>query len=519
MSQRAHWSNNLGFILAAVGSAVGLGNIWRFSAMVYENGGSVFLIPYVIALLTIGIPLLILEYSLGHWRSGAAPKAFFDIDKKWEWLGWWAVSFSMFGVMAYYSVVLAWCLDYFLFAVQSLFSAAPLWSTDPNTFFFDDFLKLSKNVGDFGTFNTMSALSSVFIWFVCWFICYKGVSKGIEVANKIFMPLLFLLTLGLVIWTFFLDGSHIGYAAYLGKPDFQKLSNIDVWIAAYSQNFYTLSIGFGIMIAYASYLPKKTSIVKNAIMTGFLNHAYSLLTGFAVFGILGFMAAKKGVPIQDLVKSGMGLAFVAFPEAINSLPFGKMNFAFGVIFFFCLTIAGISSAVSIMECFIAAILDKFHFHRKHVVTIICIIGFILSLMFMNGSGLFFLDIFDHFILNYGLVTVGLLECIIIGWLFSNELLVKHILSISPSKGLKKKILKFFLSVFWIYSIRFVSPFILATILVLSIQKDLGTPYEGYPVKYILFMGVGVLVLNHLLGYIFSCLPWKKEPSEDYWDGA
>ncbi|MDY6954524.1 MAG: sodium-dependent transporter, partial [Thermodesulfobacteriota bacterium] len=211
--KREQWKSQLGFLLAAVGSAIGLGNIWRFSYMAYDNGGGAFLIPYVVALLTAGIPLLILEFGIGHERIGSAPLAYAKIRRKWEWLGWWAVTFVMFGVVLYYIVVIAWCLNFFFLS----FNLG--WGNDPNAFFFNDFLSVSKAPSEIGAIRPPIFTALAVIWFLNWLIVYRGVRKGIELANKIFMPLLFLLTAVLVFWSLTLDGAIDGLKAYL-TPDF-----------------------------------------------------------------------------------------------------------------------------------------------------------------------------------------------------------------------------------------------------------------------------------------------------------
>lgn len=510
MPNRAHWTTMVGFVLAAVGSAVGLGNIWRFSYMAYRSGGGAFLIPYILALFIVGIPILLLEFSLGHWRKGSAPKAFYEVNENWEWLGWWAVCFVMFGIVVYYNVIVSWCLNYFVF------SFTMSWGQDANAFFFDDFLNLSDHVGEWGRTNWRIAAGSAFIWGVCWFICYRGVARGIEKANKIFMPVLFLLTLVLIIWTVILPESREGILYYI-RPDFSRLNDIDIWISAVTQNFFTLSIGFGIMIAYASYLPSKASLVKYAFITSLLDHGYAIMAGFAVFGILGYMSAVQNIPIDQVVTQGIGLAFVAFPQAISTLPFGVFNNLFGIIFFFCLVIAGISSAISIMEAFTSAILDKFHYHRRRVVTILSFIGFAGGFVFTNSSGLYFLDIVDHFINNYGLLTVGILQCLIVGWWVKDKFLINHIVKNSPGTPGQKIILRHFLHGFWSYCIKFLCPIVLIIILVLSLRRDVTRPYEDYPVVYLIMLGVGCLIITHIIGYFFSRLRWKEEPAEDYWD--
>ncbi|HDH50127.1 MAG TPA: sodium-dependent transporter, partial [Nitrospirae bacterium] len=142
--KREQWNSQLGFLLAAVGSAIGLGNIWRFSYMAYDYGGGAFLIPYIVALLTAGIPLLILEFAVGHERIGSAPLAYAKINRRWEWLGWWAVTFVMFGIVLYYMVIISWCLNYFFLS----FSLG--WGDDPDSYFFKTFLEVSSGPSEIG---------------------------------------------------------------------------------------------------------------------------------------------------------------------------------------------------------------------------------------------------------------------------------------------------------------------------------------------------------------------------------
>jgi NSS family neurotransmitter:Na+ symporter len=188
MAGREQWKSQMGFIMAAVGSAIGLGNIWRFSYMAYEYGGGAFLIPYVIALLTAGIPLLILEFAIGHERIGSAPLAFAKIHPRWEWLGWWAVIFVMFGIELYYTTVISWCANYFVFS----FNLA--WGEDPNGFFFGKFLDLSSGPGELGGIRGPILAGLVVVWALNWAILFRGVQRGVELANRIFMPLLLGLT-------------------------------------------------------------------------------------------------------------------------------------------------------------------------------------------------------------------------------------------------------------------------------------------------------------------------------------
>ena len=488
--KREQWKSQLGFLLAAVGSAIGLGNIWRFSYMAYDNGGGAFLIPYVVALLTAGIPLLILEFGIGHERIGSAPLAYAKISRNWEWLGWWAVTFVMFGVVLYYIVVIAWCLNFFLLS----FNLG--WGNDPNAFFFNDFLSVSKAPSEIGAIRPAIFAALAVIWFLNWLIVYRGVRKGIELANKIFMPLLFFLTAVLVFWSLTLDGAIDGLRAYL-TPDFSKLSSPKVWIDAYSQIFFTLSLGFGIMIAYASYLPKNANISRNAILTGLINSGYSLFAGVAVFSVLGFMATSQGKPVSEIVSQSIGLAFVAYPQAVSLMPGGNL---FGAIFFFCLVVAGLSSSISIIEAFTSAVVDKFGLRRGLLVTAVSILGFLGSIVFTTQAGLLWLDIVDHFLTHYGLVVVGILECILVGWLFRLEVLRKYIDSISSVK----------LGPWWDRLIKYFVPLVLGMVLVVDLCHELSKPYGGYSWTSLIFIGVDWVLLTLIAAVVIASRPWRTE---------
>ncbi len=487
---RDQWNSQIGFLLAAVGSAVGLGNIWRFSYMAYEHGGGAFLIPYLVALITCGIPLLALEFALGHERTGSAPLAFAKVHKKAEFFGWWPVTFVMFGIVLYYAVIIAWCLNYCIYSVSLS------WGQDPNHFFFSNFLSISKSPLAFGSIRTPIVISTAVIWFLNWIIVYRGIGHGIELANKIFMPLLFLLTLFLVLWALTLKGATDGVLAYL-KPDFEKIKGINVWIDAYSQIFFSLSLGFGIMIAYASYLPKKADIGKNAVLTSIMDSMFAIVAGLGVFAVLGFMANAKGLPISKIVSESIGLAFVVYPKALSIMPGG--NF-FGVIFFLSLVVAGISSSISIIEAFTAALIDKFNLNRKFVVTAICISGFLGSIIFTTNAGLLWLDIVDHFITHYGLVTIGIVECILGAWVFDIKRLRHHINSISSIKMPKA----------WDNLIKFFVPGILIINLIGDVIAEFKGAYGGYSWFALAMIGMNWMILTAILAGIFTKLPWHYE---------
>jgi NSS family neurotransmitter:Na+ symporter len=485
---REQWNSQMGFLLAAVGSAIGLGNIWRFSYLAYEHGGGAFLIPYFVALLTAGIPLLILEYGVGHERIGSAPLAYAKINPRWEWLGWWSVIFVMFGIVLYYSVVIAWCVNFFVLSFDLG------WGDDPNQFFFQEFLQVSDSPGDIGEIRTPILAALVLVWIINWAIVYRGVQKGIELANKILMPTLLLLMMMLVAWSVTLEGAGVGIRAYL-TPDFSKLGNPQVWIDAYSQIFFTLSLGFGIMIAYASYLPAKSNITRSAVQIAFINSGFSVFAGFAVFSVLGFMAVSEGKAITDVATESIGLAFVAYPKAISMMPGGNL---FGAVFFLCLVVAGISSAVSIIEAFVAAMVDKFGIGRQKLVTFICVLGFLGSIVFTTQAGILWLDIVDHFITHYGLVTVGILECVLIGWLFQLSRLRSHINQVSSIQ----------LGIWWEALIKVFIPLVLLVILAGDLYSEFSTPYGDYSWTSLIIIGRDWLLVTLIMAIFVANRPWR-----------
>ncbi|MBN2097171.1 MAG: sodium-dependent transporter [Candidatus Omnitrophica bacterium] len=491
---RPQWKTHIGFLLAAIGSAIGLGNIWRFPYLCYKNGGGAFLIPYFVALLVVGIPLMILEIGLGHKMRGSAPASYATISKRWEWTGWWQIIFVMFGIVLYYSVVIAWCLNFFFYS----FSLS--WGADPNQFFFKNFLMTSASPFQIGDIRTPILFSLAVVWFLNWFIEFLGVEKGLERANKFFMPLLFLLMAILVFWSVRLPGAQQGLNIYL-KPDFSKLKEMGVWIDAFSQIFFTLSLGFGIMIAYASYLPKKVEIVKDAITISLTNCFFSIFAGFGVFAVLGYMAQATAQPVNAVVSQSIGLAFVAFPKAISLLP--TLSRIFGILFFGSLVIAGLSSSISIIEAFTSGIVDKFHYSRKAVVSIICISGFLGSIIFTAQGGLFWLDIADHFLTQYGLVIAAILECIIIGWIYQAKRLNEHINHTSTLR----------LSSLWNHQVKVIIPIVLVIILVNSLIQEFSSAYEGYPVLSLILIGRDWLIFSLFAAVVISARSWKIEPSQ------
>ncbi|WP_299004436.1 sodium-dependent transporter [uncultured Shewanella sp.] len=496
--KREQWNTRTGFILAAVGSAIGLGNIWRFPYITYENGGGAFLIPYLFAMLSAGIPFMIMEFSLGHKLRQAAPGIFeqlgISLNTRLQWLGWFQVMIAaVIGI--YYVAIIGWSISYFgLSFTQN-------WGNDTNQFFFSQYLQLNDHSpSQLGELLLHIAIPMLIAWSITFFAVYTGIKGGIEKANKLLMPLLLIMVLFLISQTAFLPGAQDGLN-YLFQPDFSQLFNPKVWSAAYGQIFFTLSVGFAIMFAYSSYLPTKSDINNNAIITVLVNCGFSILAGILIFSVLGHMADQQAQPVTNVISSGVGLAFVTIPEAITHLP---IPYILGPLFFFTLIVAGLSSHISIMEAVISAIIDKTKYPRKKVATLVCAIGVVISLFFATNGGILLLDLVDYFINNLALLFSCLMEVTLIAW-FIKATTIRFYANQLSDFSLGK----------WLdLCLRFISPALLLVILIRNLFNTLTQGYGEYALIEQLILGWGLISLMLLISLIIALCskPIKPSPS-------
>lgn len=392
--QRETWGTRGGFVLAAVGSAVGLGNLWGFPYKIYSHGGGAFLIPYIIAMFVVGIPMLMLEFSLGHMTQRAAPDAFRRTNRKIEFVGWWGIILG-FVIILYYPVILAYCVRYLGFSIEGIFNGGELpWAglgiegvKNAEEFFFSRYLNYTEGF-------TLGAMQWHIITplVITWVLMYLCICKGVNMVGKIVwltVPLPWLMLLILTVRGMTLDGSMQGLAYYL-DPDWNELLKPDTWTFAFGQAFFSLSLAFGVMVTYASFLHRKSDINNNAAIIGISDFATSFIAGLAVFATLGGMAfatqqAGNAVDVKDVVAGGPGLAFVAFPYALAQLPYSAW---FSFIFFFALVTLGIDSAFSITESVLASLVDKTGWKRSIVLPVMSAVGLCVGLVFItNGGGL------------------------------------------------------------------------------------------------------------------------------------
>jgi len=475
-----HWQSRMAFIMAAIGSAIGLGNVWRFPFVCYQNGGGAFLIPFFVALFTAGIPLMILEFSFGHWAQQSPPQAFKKIHKKLEWAGWWTVLIP-FLVALYYVVIMAWCFSYLIYAFTLR------WGTNAESYFFQSFLQISKNPLVYGSINIPAVLGTIALWLIIFIILYKGVKRiGRVVALTVPIPTVLLIILTIRGLT--LPGAIEGLNYYL-TPDFSQLTNVKVWLSAYAQVFFSLSLAQGIMITYASYLKKKSDITNNAIIAGLADAGTSFFAGFTVFSIVGYLAASQEIGIQNLGIAGPELIFITYPTAISLLPAAAA--LFGIVFYLALLTFGIDSAFSMIEPMTHSIHQKWNLSKTKSTAILCSIGVLLSLLFNAGNGLYIIEILDHFIAEFGLVTIGLFECIFLGWIVPVNLFRTHANKTSEIK----------IGFWWEILIKIIIPTILILLLALSIIDNIFNPYQSYPYWIIFIVGIIPLISITILSIL------------------
>ena len=478
---RDQWKSKLGFILAASGSAIGLGNIVFFSANAYKYGAGAFYVPYLIALFLLGIPVMIMELGIGHRAQRAYPEAMYRIGGiKGEWIGWFGL-LNASVITMYYITILGWVLGMWIGAFGSLWEsqAVPAFGLPEGTlsnsmsYFFD---MISK-------FETVAYV--VIVWIMNAIIVWSG-TKSIERAVKIFVPLMWLFMIILIFRGITLPDGPQGIML-LFTPDFEVMKDFEVWQGAFSQIFFTLSLGFGIMATYASYLPKKSDQTSNALTISFMNCSFEYIAGLAIFAILfAFAIVPKA--------STLSMTFFVIPEGIGSFPVGVQ--LFGIMFFTLLLTAGLTSSVSLVEAVGAGIIDKFEMPRKKVVVIVSVIGTIGSVMFAlpmvidpgldgNGTlGLTLLDFFDHWAFSYGLLICGFLECVLVGWVLGPEKLRE---SINPHSKIK-------LGPLFDWMIKLVIPVVILVILGFSINAEVSEGLYGGTVETGTMQNLHVFVL-------------------------
>ena len=510
---RETWGSRSAFVLAAVGSAVGLGNLWKFPYMLHDSGGAAFLIPYVIAVFLVGIPMLILEFSLGHFAQRAAPDAFAHAHKRLEIVGWWGILLG-FVIIMFYPVILAYCFSFLGYSIKGIFQGGRLpWAGEgidgvinARDFFYKEYLGQAPDQGlALGSFRWNIVLTLILAW-VAMYLC---IFRGVNVVGKIVwltVPLPWLMLLVLTVNGLMLPGSIDGLTYYL-NPDWSQLAKPTTWQYAFGQAFFSLSLAFGVMLTYASFLHRRSDLNNNAAIIGIADFATSFIAGLAIFSTLGAMSyvtaqAGQPVPIERVVDGGPGMAFVAFPYALAQLP-GSAWWSF--IFFFTLVTLGIDSAFSITESVLMAVVDRTGWSRRVVLPVMSAIGLAVGLIFTTQGGLNWLGVVaDTIDGTWGIAFVGLLECLALGWLWRIDYLRRHANDRSDWK----------LGLWWDYLIRVFIPVILASLFAWSLYHDI-TAEQGFlkdtEGKWILTncVGLGIVAAAPIVAIVLSFVGGRR----------
>lgn len=426
-----------------IGSAVGLGNIWRYSYVVYTHGGGTFFIPYIIAILIMGIPFLILEFGLGYKFKDSYSNILKSIHPKLEIVSW-VVILLVYIALLYYLVIVSWDLVYLVSSITFP------WGNDPAAFFVHT-VGGSENLSNMGNFILPTTVSMLIIWFSVWYISHRDLNEGIGNASKILIPLLFFIMAFIIIYALTLPGAIIGINALL-NPDWSMLLNINIWIAAFSQIIFSLSLGEAVSLTYANYLPEGSKLADNALVIIFSNCTFEVCTAFGIFSILGYMSLTAGTPMVELVSEGTGLIFIVFPMIFNVM--GNIGHILAPLLFLAVLFAGLTSAVAVFEPMINSNIHKFGWSRKKTVTILSIIGCGFSLLFTTGISSYLVGVVDAFVMNVGLLLLIAVQSVIFGWLFDLDSLIPVLNKNNKVKVGKtwkmtlKYILPIFLFVIW-----------------------------------------------------------------------
>lgn len=403
--ERENWTSRLGFILAASGSAIGLGNIWRFPFVTGTNGGAIFILIYLAAILLIGYPILVSEMSLGRFTAKNPIGAFKKIapESSWPLVGALGV-LSGFVILSYYSVVAGWGMSYIFKSLS--FSA----KSDFPAIFSAHISSLAEPILWHGIFMFLTII-----------VIGAGVVNGIQKIVKILMPILFIIIFLLIFRSITLEGAAAGLSFYL-KPDFSAIS-FQTFTDAISQAFFTLSLGMGAIITYGSYLSENESINESAAYVLIFDTAVALLAGFAIFPAVFAFGLDPA--------SGPGLTFITLPAVFTQMPFGAF---FSLIFFMLLTIAALTSSISMLEVVVAFLVDEYNWNRKKASYLMGILIFLVgippllgysSLSNFSFLGMDVLDTYDWFSNSIFLPTGGILTSIFVGHIWGSKNAVKE----------------------------------------------------------------------------------------------
>ncbi|CAL9704807.1 unnamed protein product [Knipowitschia caucasica] len=526
---RGQWSSKFEFLLAVAGQIIGLGNVWRFPYLCYKNGGGVFFIPYVVFLFTCGIPLFLLETSMGQYTKQGSITCWRKLCPIFQGLGYGSQVVVLYSSI-YYIIILAWA---FLYLFSSFSSEIP-WSSCRNSwntktcvefdrlgdlnltivanatspvreFWERRVLNLSGSIHELGGIRWELALCLLLSWVICYFCVWQGVKSTGKVvyitATFPYVMLAVLLVRGLT-----LPGALNGIKFYL-YPDPSRLSDPQVWMDAGTQIFYSYAICIGCLMALGSYNKYNNNCYKDCVYLCLLNSGTSFVAGFAIFSALGFMAYEQNTDISKVAESGPGLAFIAYPRAVAMMPFPQI---WAIFFFIMIILLGLDSEFVGLEALATAISDLYpgYFQvghrRKFLLLAICIVSFLIGLVMVTEGGLYVFQVFDYYACSgVTLLLFAFLQAMCIGWVYGAERFYDNIEDMIGYRPLP--IIK--------YCLKYVTPVICLGTFVFSLVKytplkfnnTIEYPWWGYALGW-WFTLSSTLMVPIFMVYMLSITP-------------
>lgn len=444
------WDSSTGFLIAMIGAIIGLSGIWKFSYLMYENGGGTFLIPYILAIVIMAIPILVLEFGLGFKFKSSLPKIFYNIKSEFEIIAWFIV-FLIFIVLIYYTCIMSWDLIY---VILSLFKG---WGNNPSVFFTTTLLHSTSNPYGLTYLVVPIGIALIAIWGLIYLFSRKEINKGILTISKISLILSFVLLLGMLLFALQLPGSRTGIMA-LFNPDWSVLLNVNVWLAAFGQLIFSYGLGYAIASTYSSYLDDGAKLIDNAWIIVLVSLIFEVLVSVLLFAIMGYMALGRNIPITSLVSDGFSLIFVVFPNVFNIMD--PWVYMVAPAFFLLIFVGSLSTLLALIEPLSNAISEKFGWSRNKAVRQLVLIGLFTSFIFATGMGEYLLRITDSFITQFAIILGVLLELIVLGWVYDIED-IRSVLNENSYIKVDKS---------WIITIKIIIPIILAIIWILGVYN-------------------------------------------------
>ena len=447
MKDRSNFSNKLGFVLAAAGSAVGLGNIWRFPYLAAQYGGGTFLLIYLILAVTFGFTLMIAEIALGRKTGLSAIGAFQSLDKRFNFLGILAVIVPVI-IFPYYSVIGGWVVKYF-----TVFVTGGVKESASDTYFTDFISGTGEPIGWFFLFLALTAV-----------VVLCGVEKGIEKVSKIMMPILVILTIIISAYGLTLDGARDGLVYYI-KPHMSDVSAKTI-LAAMGQLFYSMSLAMGIMITYGSYMKKSDNLESSVRQIELFDTGIAFLAGLMIIpAVFAFSGGDRSA-----LNAGPGLMFMTLPKVFASMKFGGV---IGTIFFLLVFFAALTSAISLMETIVSVFMDRFGWKRRFTGIFVAVLAALMGipsslgfgpLGFVTWNNLSILDIMDFLSNSVLMPIVAFFTCIFVGFIIKPKAIADEV---KETDGTFKSEGMFTVMIKWI------APIFLIIILASSIASGLG----------------------------------------------